>query len=216
MAALASDWLRHFWLLLWNRWTACNETWQEERSQCRLPSLCFWADRKNKMAPPANPSKRWHIVLRCTICGPLGLLLTWSNLLPKFVESLHLKRAHGQKLTCFKRVKNFVSIFMVKFYIFVLIRACWSYSRASFIGWVCRMAEGVQDYVKLTCATVCVHRASSFHGYSHVISGMQSLLWLVKDKFPITAARGIHIFKCWNNEIFYTNVNQSFLGGVRL
>ena len=22
-----------------------------------------------------NPSKRWHIVLRCTICGPLGLLL---------------------------------------------------------------------------------------------------------------------------------------------
>ena len=29
MAALASDWLRHFRLLLWNRWTEFNETWQE-------------------------------------------------------------------------------------------------------------------------------------------------------------------------------------------
>ena len=27
MAALASDWLRHFQLLLWNRWTEFNETW---------------------------------------------------------------------------------------------------------------------------------------------------------------------------------------------
>ena len=41
IAALASDWLRHFWLLLWNRWTEFNETWQEARSQCPLPSLCF-------------------------------------------------------------------------------------------------------------------------------------------------------------------------------
>ena len=41
MAALASDWLRHFQLVLWNRWTEFNETWQEERSQCPLPSLCF-------------------------------------------------------------------------------------------------------------------------------------------------------------------------------
>ena len=27
------------------------------------------------MAALADSSKRWHIVLRCTICGPLGLLL---------------------------------------------------------------------------------------------------------------------------------------------
>ena len=33
MAALASDWPRHFRLLLWNRWTEFNETWQEARSQ---------------------------------------------------------------------------------------------------------------------------------------------------------------------------------------
>ena len=54
MAALASDWLRHFRLLLWNRWTELNETWQEARSPCPLPSLCFRADRKNKMAALAS------------------------------------------------------------------------------------------------------------------------------------------------------------------
>ena len=41
MAALASDWLRHFRLLLWNRWTEFNETWQEARLQRPLPKLCF-------------------------------------------------------------------------------------------------------------------------------------------------------------------------------
>ena len=41
MAALASDWLRHFQLLLWNRWTEFNESWQEARSQRPLPNLCF-------------------------------------------------------------------------------------------------------------------------------------------------------------------------------
>ena len=41
MATLASDWLRHFQLLLWNCWTEFNETWQEARSQRPLPSLCF-------------------------------------------------------------------------------------------------------------------------------------------------------------------------------
>ena len=41
MAALASDWLRHFRFLLWNHWTEFNETWQEARSQRPLPSLCF-------------------------------------------------------------------------------------------------------------------------------------------------------------------------------
>ena len=54
MAALASDWLRHFRLLLWNRWTEFNKTWKEARSQRPLPSLCFWADWKNKMAALAS------------------------------------------------------------------------------------------------------------------------------------------------------------------
>ena len=41
MADLASDWLRHFRHLLLNSWTEFNETWQEARSQCPLPNLCF-------------------------------------------------------------------------------------------------------------------------------------------------------------------------------
>ena len=40
MAAPASDWLRHFRLLLWNHWTEFNKIWQEARSQPPLPSLC--------------------------------------------------------------------------------------------------------------------------------------------------------------------------------
>ena len=47
MAALASDWLRHFRLLLWNHWTEFKETWQEARSQRLLPSLRF-SDRSEK------------------------------------------------------------------------------------------------------------------------------------------------------------------------
>ena len=50
MVVSASDWLRHFRLLLWGRWMEFNETWQEARSQCPLTSLCFRADLKNKMA----------------------------------------------------------------------------------------------------------------------------------------------------------------------
>ena len=41
MAALASNWLRHFRLLLWNRWTEFNKTWQEARSQRPLARFCF-------------------------------------------------------------------------------------------------------------------------------------------------------------------------------
>ena len=49
MAALASDWLRHFRLLLWNRWTEFDETWQEARSQLPLPILCFsgWSKKQD-------------------------------------------------------------------------------------------------------------------------------------------------------------------------
>ena len=48
MAALASDLLRHFWLL-WNRWKEFHETWQEARSPCPLPSLCFsgWSENQD-------------------------------------------------------------------------------------------------------------------------------------------------------------------------
>ena len=45
MAVLASDWLRYFRLLPWNRWTEFNETWQETRSQHPL----LRADGKHKI-----------------------------------------------------------------------------------------------------------------------------------------------------------------------
>ena len=52
MAAPSSDWLRHFWLLLWNRWREFDETWQEARSQCALPSLCFSGRSENQDGRP--------------------------------------------------------------------------------------------------------------------------------------------------------------------
>ena len=40
-----------------------------------LYQVCiFRADQLTKMAALADSLKRWHIVLRCIICGPLGLL----------------------------------------------------------------------------------------------------------------------------------------------
>ena len=60
MAALASDWLRHFRLLLWNRWTKFNETWQEVKSQLPLPRLCF-SGRSEKTRWPPWPLIGWDI-----------------------------------------------------------------------------------------------------------------------------------------------------------
>ena len=51
MAALASDRLRHFRLLLCNRWTEFNETWKEARSQRLVQSLCFGPIRKPRWHP---------------------------------------------------------------------------------------------------------------------------------------------------------------------
>ena len=63
MAALASDWLRHFRLLLWNRWTEFNETWQEARSQRPLPSLCFSGRSEKQDGRPGQSAKK---VAHCT------------------------------------------------------------------------------------------------------------------------------------------------------
>ena len=66
MAALTSDWLRHFRLLLWNRWTEFSKTWQEASSQCLLPRLCFSGKSgKNKMAALASDWLRhFRLLLR--------------------------------------------------------------------------------------------------------------------------------------------------------
>ena len=67
MAALASDWLRHFRLLFWNCWTEFNETWQEARSQRPLQIWVFWADRKNNIAALACDWLRhfWLLLWNC-------------------------------------------------------------------------------------------------------------------------------------------------------
>ena len=63
MAALASDLLRHFRLLLWNRWTEFNETCQEARSQRPLPSSCFSYRSDNKMTALASDWLRYFRLL---------------------------------------------------------------------------------------------------------------------------------------------------------
>ena len=54
----ASDWLKHFLPLLWNRWTELNETWHETISQRPLPSLCFSGRSEKKIATPATDELR--------------------------------------------------------------------------------------------------------------------------------------------------------------
>ena len=74
MATLASDWLRHFLLLLW---TEFHETWQEPRSQCALPSLCFSGKWENEMAAPASDWLR-HFLLLWNHCTEFNE--TWQDL----------------------------------------------------------------------------------------------------------------------------------------
>ena len=71
-----TDWLRHFGLLIWSRLRELNVTLQEARSQRPLTSLSFSCRWVYKMAALADLSKRWNIVLRCTICGPFGPLVS--------------------------------------------------------------------------------------------------------------------------------------------
>ena len=52
MAALASDWLRHFQLLLRNPWTEFKDIWQEARSLRPLQSLCFSGGSEKTRWPP--------------------------------------------------------------------------------------------------------------------------------------------------------------------
>ena len=72
-----------------------------------LYQVCvFWADQKNKMAAPANPSKRLHIVLRCTICGPLGLLFHFCWEIKCNGPCIDLWEAHTLQNVHFKRLTH--------------------------------------------------------------------------------------------------------------
>ena len=54
MADLASDWLRHFRLPLWNHWMDFNTTWLEARSQHPWPSLSILGWSVNKKGHPGR------------------------------------------------------------------------------------------------------------------------------------------------------------------
>ena len=76
MGTLASDWLRHFRLLLWNLSTEFNETWQEARSQRHLPSSCFSGRSEKQDGRPGQSAKK---VAHCTQVHdmwPFGPLVT--------------------------------------------------------------------------------------------------------------------------------------------
>ena len=95
MAALASDWLRHFRFLLWNRWTEFNETWQEGRSQCPLPSLCFSGRSENENGHPG-----WFLK-KVANCNQVHDMLPFGPLVRLFWETtpfqspFKLRRALG-------------------------------------------------------------------------------------------------------------------------
>ena len=59
MAALASDWLRHFLLFHWNRSMEINETWQEARTQRPLPRLCFFGMIRKTRWSPSRPLRSY-------------------------------------------------------------------------------------------------------------------------------------------------------------
>ena len=51
VAAVASDWLIHFQLLLWKYWTILNKSRQKATSQCSLPSVFFGSIGKTRWLP---------------------------------------------------------------------------------------------------------------------------------------------------------------------
>ena len=68
VVALASDWLRHFRLLLWNSLTKLNETWLEARYQLPLPSLCFSGQSEKQDGRPGL----WFVEPFSTSLKPLN------------------------------------------------------------------------------------------------------------------------------------------------
>ena len=61
MACLASNCLKHFQLLLWNRWAEFDETYQETRSQPPLQSLYFFGGPTGKSIWQPWPLIGWDI-----------------------------------------------------------------------------------------------------------------------------------------------------------
>ena len=67
-------------LLLWNRWTEFKETWQEARSQCPLPSLCFSGRSVNKNVRLGRFLKKMAHCTQVHDMGPFGPLVMVMHL----------------------------------------------------------------------------------------------------------------------------------------
>ena len=55
-------------------WNLTKLVWKQDINVI-YQSLCFSGKSENQDGHPGQSIKKWHIVLRCTICGPLGPLL---------------------------------------------------------------------------------------------------------------------------------------------
>ena len=110
MAALASDWLIPLRLLLWNRWTEMQRTWQEARSLRPIPSLCFSGRLVNKNV------RLSRFLIKVAYCShvhdmwPFGPIVTYFH---RFANTLHfmknnpvVKRFFLDKYRCFFNMKR--------------------------------------------------------------------------------------------------------------
>ena len=79
MAALVSDWLRHF-RHLWNSWMELNKTWQEARPQRPLPSLCFSGRSEKQDGRPGRFFKKMAHCTQMHDMWPFGPLVFFKDL----------------------------------------------------------------------------------------------------------------------------------------
>ena len=75
MAALAFNWLRHFSTFPLKTLNGIQQNLTGSKISRPLPSLWFLDQKVNKNGHPGQSVKKVAIVLRCTLCGPLGFLL---------------------------------------------------------------------------------------------------------------------------------------------
>ena len=74
MAALASDWLRHFWLLLWNCWTEFNANLTGSKISTSFTKFVFCGPISKQKCPP------WPIPQKgCTLYSGARYVALWAS-----------------------------------------------------------------------------------------------------------------------------------------
>ena len=99
MAALSSDWLKHFRILLWDSSTEFNDTWQEAKFDSPLPSLCF----SGKSEKQDGLTDLWLVARFLTSSlKPLNITqrnLTGSNILTSSTRFVFFEQIEKDKTT---------------------------------------------------------------------------------------------------------------------